>query len=159
MQSSEAYGIAALGKRLPGEALSLESLAALPAYIGLEAQHDTIHDSCLITLDTSFGLPGQGLSFPVNISMEILGPYWDLVYRVELIGVRDMVLPRGGLLAVCNYIEELRIVPVHDAAKRLVVSFLGFPDELSMTFEKGSATRYRLVERVERVAPDKPVLD
>lgn len=159
MPSSEKYEMGALGMRLPGEALSLESLAALPAYIGLEAQHDTIYDSCLIALDTSFGLPGQGLSFPVNISMEILGPYWDRVYRVALTGVRDLELPRAGLMGVSNYIQELRIVPTQDAAKKLVVSFLGFPDELSMTFEKSSATRYRLAKRVWRVTPDKPASD
>lgn len=152
MALSEAREKPALSRRLPGEVLTLEELAALPAYIGMKPQHDTVYDSCIVSLDTFFGLQGQGREFPNDMVMEILGPYWDLVYRLEFTGVSEVTLPGGRLFAASEYINAMKVVSVSGMNTMLTLNFVSHPeDQLSITFEKGLATRYFLEKPVDRL--------
>lgn len=84
--------------------------------------------------------------------MEILGPYWDLVYRLEFTGVSEVTLPGGRLFAASEYINAMKVVSVSGMNTMLTLNFVSHPeDQLSITFEKGLATRYFLEKPVDRL--------
>ncbi|WP_145985374.1 hypothetical protein [Marilutibacter maris] len=120
-------------------ALSIEELASLPAYVGYTSSPDCIYDGSLVELSHRMPLLADG----GELVLEILGPYWDRVFRLAFFGVSAVEL-RGFGPALGMDVRELSLTD-HANFKRCEILGLSFPVVIAVNYSHATVTR-RLLE-------------
>lgn len=144
MSNRFAYEKLALGNRTPAGQLTLAELASLPAYDGFEAQRDTCYDGSVTLVESECGVlcPGQ-------LTIEILGPFWDRIYRIEFSAVAQIRMSRPVILGGM----DVKSIDVESGEADSVVCRihrLSFVDFIEVECESVSVSRYLLNEPLKR---------
>ena len=126
--------------------MSLEELAAIPVGGTAHDPRHTVYDGHVVLFESKLGVLCKGAFI-----IEILGPYWDRIYRLELFGVRatqatDHQLLRGfdvkQIFLSCNTegLAVFRMTEMFDEG------------EMSITFESATVGHFSLRNHLERPA-------
>ena len=124
--------------------LSIEELASLPAYVGITPSPDCIYNGELIELSHKLPLLADG----GELVLDILGPYWDRVFRIAFFGVSALKLHGFGASLGMD-VRELSITD-HAGFKRCVVLGLSFPVAIAVSYTHAMVTRRSLESPIKR---------
>ncbi|WP_141400872.1 hypothetical protein [Pseudoxanthomonas wuyuanensis] len=127
--------------------LSLEELAALPAYSGASPNPDCVYDGSLVELSFRQPLLADGGELVVSI----LGPVWDRVFRLEFFGVTGIELSGFGP-SLSMDVREL-VLERLPKGKRCKILALGFPAAITVTYTSVKASRLVLESPLNRSEP------
>ncbi len=118
--------------------LTIKELASLPAYIGSTSSPDCIYDGELIEFSHKQPLLADG----GELVLEILGPYWDRVFRLTFFGVSTVELHGFGPSFGMD-VRELLLTD-HGNFKRCEVRGLSSPVVLAVNYAHVTVTRRTL---------------
>ena len=124
--------------------LSIEELASLPAYVGITASPDCIYDGELIELSHKLPLLADG----GELVLDILGPYWDRIFRIAFSGVGALEFHGFGESLGMD-VRELSITD-HAGLKRCEVFGLSFPMVIAVSYRRATVTRRSLESPIKR---------
>ena len=134
----------ALAEIVAESQLSLEELASLPAFLGTTPSPDCVYDGSLIELCHRPPLLATG----GELSISILGPSWDRIFRLEFFGVISVGLSGFGP-ALSMDIREL-VLEQQPKFNRCMLLALNFPISISVTYASVQVSRLTLQSPLER---------
>ena len=126
--------------------LTIEELASLPVYVGITSNPDCIYDGELIELSHKLPLLADG----GELVLDILGPYWDRVFRIAFSGVSALEFHGFG----ASLGMDVRALSIADHAgfKRCEVLGLSFPVAIAVNYTHATVTRRSLEYPIKRSA-------
>jgi hypothetical protein len=144
MANRFAYERAVLANRGAAQALGFSELASLPAYVAGEAQQHTVYDGTIVNLDFQTGVLCDG-----SLVVEILGPFWDRIFRLEFRGVTSLDVPNYQILLGAD-LREVRFdaAPVGAAQCQFVNLTYGFT--MTVVYRDIEVTWSMLTEPLDR---------
>jgi hypothetical protein len=127
------------------QALPLEEFVSLPAYVGRESSHDTWYDGHIVKMEIQ--LPTLGAA--ASVIIDILGPYWDRIFRCGFHEVSRIEASELNLAGV----PENRAIILNNTNDGCVCTFQTFntAHELRVTFKASEVTRLMLRTPMARV--------
>lgn len=128
--------------------LSIEELASLPPYLGTIPSHDCVYDGSVVEL--SHRLPV--LADRGELVVDILGPYWDRVFRITFFGVSALELRGFDALRGMD-VRELLITD-QAGVRRCEIHGLSFPIVIAVDYTHATVSRRLLESPVERPEPE-----
>jgi hypothetical protein len=143
MSNRFAYEKLTLASRRLAGPLALAELASLPAYDGFEAQHDTCYDGSVILVAIEFGVLCSG-----QLTVEILGPFWDRIFRIEFSQVAQVRLSRPALHGMD--VKSIEVKSGEAGSIVCTVHSLPFADFIEVECETVSVFRFLLTEPLKR---------
>jgi len=144
MPSRFDYERLTIANRKPAGRLTIEELASLPAYDGFEAQHDTCYDGSVVLLASECGVLDRG-----RLVIEILGPFWDRVFRIEFSAVDRVVLSRPGLLRGMD-VKSIEIKTGEAGSMVCIIHRLSFDNFIEVECDSVCVSRFLLAKPLER---------
>ena len=146
MRPSRAIELARLSAVTSETDLSLEELAALPAYVGADPNRDCTYDGSL--LEFSYRPPLMAQSG--ELTLAILGPFWDRLFRIEFSGVTGVELCKLG---PTFYLEVRRIeLDLSESGSRCKIVALGSETTVTVTYTAARVSRHILQAPLERTS-------
>jgi hypothetical protein len=144
MSGRFAYESATLSARQAAGELELSEFALLPPYIGLEPQRDTCHDASLIQISHEIGVFCDG-----RLVLELLGPFWDRVFRLEFASVTQVEFSSANLLNGFD-IESIQVAERSDGLIACSISCKPFSGFVSFEATSAKVQRFLLDKTLER---------
>jgi hypothetical protein len=139
-----AYEQAVLAEVASEQALTLEEFVALPAYIGRESSYDTWYDGHMVRIE----IRPPALADAGDVVVDILGPYWDRifrcgfheVFRIETLDINLISIPEiQGIELASVEGGRICVFRTHDKSQ-----------EFRLTFSTAEVTRRMLRTPLER---------
>ena len=143
MSGRFAYECATISARHVAGELELSEFALLPPYIGLEPQRDTCHDASLIQFSHEIGVLCDG-----RLVMELLGPFWDRVFRMEFAGVTQVEFSSANLVSGFD-IESIQVAERSDGLIGCSINCKPFGGVVSVEATSAKVQRFLLDKTLE----------
>ena len=140
------YERAILDDRVLVASMSLEELAAIAVGGTADDPKHTVYDGHVVLFESKLGVLSKG-----SLTIEILGPYWDRVYRIELFGVQATQATNHQLLRGFD-VKQLFLSHTKDGFAVLRMTEMFDEGEMSITFESAMVAHFSLRNHLERPA-------
>jgi len=124
--------------------MSIEELAALPVYINSESQKHTVYDGHIVLFEAQLGVLCKG-----SLIIEILGPYWDRVYRIEFSAVTVIQATDSQLLRGVD-VKKVILSESKEHVNICTITEMFDEGALSIEFESAVVTHYSLNNDLQR---------
>ncbi len=140
-----AYEQAVLAEIASEQPLSLEEFVSLPAYIGKECSYDTCYDGHIVRIEIQY----PTLADTGGVELDILGPYWDRIFRCRFEGVFGIETVGVNLAGIA----EIQAVSLSEIEGGRICTFRTIQQghELRLSFKTAEVTRLMLRTPLERL--------
>jgi hypothetical protein len=146
MSGRFAYERGVLADRVLVGSMSLEELAAIPVVGTSDDSRHTVYDGHVVLFESKLGVLCDG-----SLTIEILGPYWDRVFRLELFGVQATQATDHQLLQGFD-VKQIFLNPAEDGLTVFRMTQMFDEGEMSITFESATVSHFSLRNHLERPA-------
>ena len=139
-----AYEQAVLAEIASEQMLALEEFVALPAYIGREPSYDTWYEGHIVRVEIQQPI----LADAGNVVVDVLGPYWDRVFRCKFHEVSRLEASGINMLQI----PDIHKVSLEESENQRTCIFQTAQkgQEFRLTFAIGEVTRLMLRTPLER---------
>ena len=144
MKNRLAYEKFTFSQTLSPTELSLDELASLTAYEGTEPSKDTCHDGHLVRI--LFELPV--LADAAELTVDILGPFWDRIFRITFTGVLDVSDFKSHVNGMD--VSDIKLVANPDGTLSCSILGFSFNEEFTVMYKHANVARYMLLAPLER---------
>lgn len=146
MSERFAYERGILADRVLVRSMSLEEFAAIPVDGTADDPRHTIYDGHVVLFESKLGVLCEG-----SLTIEILGPYWDRVYRLELSGVRATQATDHQLLRGFD-VKQVFLSQSKENLAVLRITEMFDEGEMSIAFQSATVALFSLRNHLERPA-------
>lgn len=140
-----AYERSILSDRILVETMSIEELAAIPVSGTSEDPKHTVYDGSVVLFEAALGVLCAGA-----LTIEILGPYWDRIYRLEFTGMRVTQATDSQLLRGVD-VKQISLGTSPEGARVFSMTEMFDEGTISIEFESATVTHYSLRESLKRL--------
>lgn len=130
-------------------ALSLRELADLPVYHEATALKDTYYDGHIVRLELLLGT----LCPRDQIILDLVGPFWDRIFRITFFGVSDFVTGQT-LISNLFYIRNIELSTSDDGRHRFKLTTIAEDRFLEIEYQSDTVSRLILDKPVRRKKTD-----
>lgn len=146
MSGRFAYERGVLADRILVGSMSLEELVAIPVGGTSDDPKHTVYDGHVVLFESQLGVLCNG-----SLTIEILGPYWDRVYRLELFGIQETHATDHQLLQGFD-VKQIFLSTSKDGFTVFRMTEMFDEGEMSVTFESSTVAHFSLRHPLERPA-------
>ena len=146
MSERFAYERVILADRVLVGSISLEELASIPAGGTANDPRHTVYDGHVVLFESKLGVLCKG-----SLTIEILGPYWDRVYRLELSGVQATQATDHQLLRGFD-VKQIFLSHTKEGFAVFRMTEMFDEGEMSITFRSATVAHFSLRNHLERPA-------
>jgi hypothetical protein len=139
-----AYERAALANRAAAQPIEFSELCSLPSHVEGVAQHHAVYDGTIIGLEFQTGVLCDG-----HLVVEILGPFWDRVFRLELSGVTTLEASNLQMLLGPD-LREIRQRTSSDGDSLCEFVDLTYGNSMTVSYTDAQASWSQLLEPLHR---------
>jgi hypothetical protein len=139
-----AYERAVLANRGAAQAIEPTEFCSLPAFVAGEPQHHTVYDGIIVNLDFQTGVLCHG-----SLVVEILGPFWDRIFRLRFTGVTSLDIPDYRILLGAD-LCEVRLHSAPDGTRKCEFESPKFGHTMTVGYAGLDVAWSMLIEPLDR---------